>query len=205
MLSMISRASIALIVTLASSCTSMSQRASTPRAPAIAQLTLDDLPDSSPKAKDLSPDELQLVSDDVDALIAYCKPILSGMENDSKRKAEHAYLLSMAGLLAGAVVAPALTAANAQANAAWIAGLAGFAGATNTASEALRLSGLSGSTDATTRNDIIKNLREKLQTMQDPESSVGQIRTAIVAARAECVLYDIAVPSVPEQAASTGK
>lgn len=160
---------------------------------AIAKLGLSE----STKAKELTPKQIKEVEKDLEGLIAYCKPVLTGLENDAKSSAKKAFYLSMLGLIAGAVIAPALTAANASANATWIAATSGFSGATNTASVALRASGLSGTADATTRRDIINRLREKLTVIVDPNKTIGEIHIALLSARAECVLYDIAVPAIP--------
>lgn len=152
--------------------------------------------DTNKTVKALTPDELKAIRDDLNELIAYCQPVLSGMETDAKSKSKWAFGLSMAGLISGSVIAPALTAANASANAAWIAATSGFAGATNTASEALRSSGLSGTSDAQTRKEIVDNLRTKLAIIVNPDKTVSEVQLSIIAARAECVLYNIAIPSI---------
>ncbi|MFJ2324912.1 hypothetical protein [Pseudomonas sp. NPDC087690] len=48
---------------------------------------------------------------------------------EAERKAKSAWRWTLAGIISGAVIAPALTAANAAANAPWIAGFSGFGGA----------------------------------------------------------------------------
>jgi hypothetical protein len=48
---------------------------------------------------------------------------------EAERKASSAWKWTLAGIISGAVIAPALTAANAAANAPWIAGFSGFGGA----------------------------------------------------------------------------
>lgn len=147
----------------------------------------------------LTDDDLKKITKDLDALVKYCSPILSGFETDSNNKAKKAYYLSMVGLIAGAVIAPALTASNATANAGWIAGFSGLGGASGFASQALKSSGLSGTTDAKVRNDIIENLRKGLTTIVDPKKTVSEIRAALLASKAECALYKIAVPTIPDQ------
>lgn len=136
---------------------------------------------------------------DLDALIAYCQPTLTGLENSSRSRAKWAFAVSMAGLVAGAIVAPALVAANAQANAAWIAAFSGFGGAMNTASIALETSGLSGTAAARDRNTIIERIRTDLVVIVDPAKTLEEIRTSLLAARAECALYQITVPTIPSR------
>jgi hypothetical protein len=141
----------------------------------------------------------RVLEDGLNEVLNFCLPRLSGYEKKSADQAELAFWLSMSGLLAGAVAVPALTAAAAQANAAWIAGLSGWAGATNFASQVLRSSGLSGSAIAETRNTIIRNLKEQIAVASDGSKTFEERRNALMKARAECVVYEISVPTVPDQ------
>lgn len=130
-------------------------------------------------------------------VLNFCQPRLSGYERQSADQAELAFWLAMSGLLAGTVAVPVLTAAAAQANAPWIAGLGAWAGSTNFASQALRTSGLSGSTIAETRNTIIRHVREQIEIASDGSKTFEERRNALMRARAECVIYEISVPTVP--------
>ena len=129
----------------------------------------------------------------------FCQPRLSGFEKKSADQAESAYWLSMSGLAAGSVLAPALTAASANANAAWIAALSGWSGATNFAGQSLKTSGLSGSTIAETRNGIIKNIKDQIVIASDGAKKFEDRSAAIMKIRAECIVYEIAVPNIPQQ------
>ena len=131
-------------------------------------------------------------------VLDFCKPILSGYEKNSEQQARNAYWLSMSGLVAGTVLAPGLIAANAASNAAAVAALSGWAGATNFAGQSLKTSGLSGSAIAQTRNDIIKNLKVEIVTATDGNKTFEERRGALMRANAECILYDISVPTIPE-------
>lgn len=131
-------------------------------------------------------------------VLNFCLPRLSGYEKASANQAKMAYYLSMSGLVAGAVLAPGLAAANATSNAASIAALSGWAGATNFAGQALKTSGLSGSTVAETRNGIIKNVREAIAIASDASKTFEERRNALMRARSECIMYEIAVPSIPQ-------
>jgi hypothetical protein len=66
------------------------------------------------------------------------------------------------GTLAGAVAAPALTAANASANAVWIAGLAGLSGATNMAQDEFGKYLDSSQELLGTRNTLVQTILEKI-------------------------------------------
>lgn len=131
-------------------------------------------------------------------VLLFCQPKLSGFETESARQARNAYWLSMSGLVAGSVIAPALAASSAAANASWIAGLSGWAGATNFAGQALKTSGLSGSTIAQTRNTIIANVRDAIIIASDGSKSFDDRKDALMRARAECTIYQIAIPNIPD-------
>ena len=155
-------------------------------------------PSGARSIQDVSKENTKNLEAGLEDVLNYCLPRLSGFESRSEHQARLAFWLSMSGLLAGAVIAPALTAAAAQANAAWIAALSGWAGATNFAGQVLRTSGLSGSTIAETRNTIIQNVKKQIAIAMDGENSFEERRAALLQARAECALYEIAVPSVAD-------
>lgn len=134
-------------------------------------------------------------------VLDFCQARLSGYEIKSERQARVAYLLSLSGLISGAVVSPVLLAASASGNAAWAAGFGGWAGATNFAGESLRTSGLSGTTIAETRNTIVKNVKDQIAIALDGKKPPEDRANAIMQARANCVLYEIAVPTISSQTA----
>ncbi|MCG9766689.1 hypothetical protein L1D53_24715 [Vibrio alginolyticus] len=102
----------------------------------------------------------------------------------------------MSGLVAGSIAVPALTAASAASNAAWIAGLGGWAGATNFASQNLKESGLSGAAVASTRNEIVNKVTSQIEIAADSSQTFENRRNALMKARASCIMYEIAVPAV---------
>lgn len=134
----------------------------------------------------------------LEEVLNFCLPRLSGYEKSSAKQARNSYWLSLSGLVAGTVIGPALTAANSAANAASIAAFSGWAGATNFAGQALKSSGLSGSSIAETRNGIIKNVREAIAVASDGTLTFDLRRGALMRARSECILYEIAIPSLPQ-------
>jgi hypothetical protein len=128
--------------------------------------------------------------------LEFCAPILQGYEDKTESQAKRAYWLSISGLVAGSVLAPALVAGNAAANASSVAALSGWAGATNFASESLKSSGLSGTATAETRKGIIKNLTSAIEIATDNTKTFLERKTSILKARASCVIYDIAIPAI---------
>lgn len=131
--------------------------------------------------------------------LSFCQQKLSGFEAKSERQAKNAYWLSISGLVAGAVAVPALAAASPTANAAWISGLGGWAGASTFAGQALGASGLSGTTIAKTRNDIINTVAVQIEIASDGQKSFAERRNALMKLRAACVVYEIAVPTIPDR------
>lgn len=140
-----------------------------------------------------------LIENKLEEVLNFCLPRLSGYEKKSADQAKKAYWLAMSGLVAGSVAVPALTATSASANAGWIAGLGGWSGATNFASQTLRDSGLSGSTIAETRNNIIRHVTTQIEVAADGTKSFEERRNALMKARSECVMYEIAVPTISTQ------
>lgn len=148
-------------------------------------------------ATQLNKENQELIENKLAEVLNFCLPRLSGYEKKSADQARSAYWLSMSGLLAGSIAVPALTAASPTANAAWISGLGGWAGATNFASQALKESGLSGSAIAQTRNDIIHRVTEQIEVASDGSKTFDERRNSLMKARAACVMYEIAVPTIP--------
>ncbi len=149
-------------------------------------------------AAELAEENQKQLEEKLGEVLSFCLPRLSGYEKASSDQAMRAYWLSMSGLVAGSVLAPGLAAANAAANAGSIAALSGWAGATNFAGQALKTSGLSGSTIAETRNSIIKNVRESIAIASDGNKNFEERRDALMKARSECIVYEIAVPNIPQ-------
>lgn len=149
-------------------------------------------------AVELADANQKLIEAELEKVLNFCLPRLSGYEKASANQADNAYWLSMSGLIAGTVLAPGLVAANATSNAASIAALSGWAGATNFAGQALKSSGLSGSTIAETRNGIVKSVKEAIAMASDGSKSFEERRGALMRARSECIMYEIAVPNIPQ-------
>lgn len=145
----------------------------------------------------LASENNKVIEERMQEVLDFCLVRLSGFERDSAAQAKKSYWLSMSGLVAGSVIAPALSAGNAASNARAIAALSGWSGATNFAGQALRTSGLSGSTIAETRNSIIRSVRDSVAVASDSSKPFDQRRAALMKARADCILYEIAVPTIP--------
>lgn len=138
----------------------------------------------------------KLFEEKLNQALEFCTPILSVMETKSKDGAKGAFWLSMGGLLAGSVIAPGLTAANAAANAGWIGALSGFGGAAGFAGKNYESLGLNGRGQATQRNDIVERFRAHITTALDVKQD-KQIRlNALYGAKVECVMYKAFTPQL---------
>ena len=136
-------------------------------------------------------DQLEVRFNDV---LEECKPILQKFESKATHQARISFYLRISGLIAGSVFAPALAAVG---ESTWIiASLAGWAGSMNMIGSSLEASGLSGSTIAQTHNDIISNIRKNMKKALDGSLPFEQRRDAIMAIKAECIIYEIAVPDM---------
>ncbi|RUO73444.1 hypothetical protein [Idiomarina ramblicola] len=190
---------LAVLSTVVAGCTSaptdLSVDASTAKTFSVKKIT-----DSGKSTKQLDQENQELIEAKLAEVLNFCLPRLSGYEQKSANQARMAYWLSMSGLLAGSVAVPALAAASPSANAAWVAGLGGWAGATNFAGQALKESGLSGSAIAQTRNEIIRGVTDQIEAASDGAKTFEERRNALMKARASCVMYEIAVPTIPSNA-----
>lgn len=140
-------------------------------------------------------EEEKEIRDELNEALNYCQKRLAGYEERSAQQARWAFVLAMTGLVAGTVVAPVLLTAS-TANAVWAAGFSGWGGATNFAGQALKTSGLSGTTIAETRNEIVQNVKAQISIAINGDEEPQKRRAAVIRARAECILYEIAVPGI---------
>jgi len=134
------------------------------------------------------------IEEELNVILRDCKATLVEFESKSADQAKSAYWLSLSGLIAGSVLAPAFVAAS-NANGTTVAVLSGWAGATNFAGKSLNSSGLSGSTAAQTHNKIINDLKSEISTITDGNISFAERRGALMRAKASCVVFSISIPS----------
>ncbi|KQM46444.1 hypothetical protein ASE80_16960 [Pseudomonas sp. Leaf15] len=99
------------------------------------------------------------VTKKVDEMLQPCFEILGVKSKKAEDRAWNTNMIAIGGLVAGSVVAPALIAANAAANATWIAAFSGAAGASAITVKNLDSSGLSGSHDVLALNALATEVR----------------------------------------------
>jgi hypothetical protein len=130
-----------------------------------------------------------------------CNTVISGMSAKIESQERNSFLLSMSGLVAGAVLAPAATAADAAANKAFIAAASGWSGATNLASQTLRTTGLAGDAVATSRNAIVTKLDKAIGEAtstegcsENADACYDRRFAAIQSAQGACIAYAVTIP-----------
>lgn len=192
------RISVLVLAGLLVGCATPSKQTAVDKS-AATTFSIEKITDSRKTTEKLNEENQRLIESKLEEVLNFCLPRLSGYERKSAEQANKAYWLSMSGLVAGAIAVPALTAANAASNAGWIAGLGGWSGATNFAGQALKESGLSGATIAETRNSIIRRVTDQIEIASDGTKQFDERRNALMKARAACVMYEIAVPTIPAQ------
>ena len=148
-----------------------------------------------PLGLELSQEEQdKIIEQELNEVMKFCQEKISGYETLSKKQAFKSYLLGLSGVVAGAVVAPVMTAISAMKYAAWIAAMSGWAGSTNFLSGNLKSLGLSGSAAAETRNRIVMQVSDLTEIAIDSTKPFEERRRALIKAKSKCVLYETTVP-----------
>ncbi|ALI04425.1 hypothetical protein C1Y08_20805 [Pseudomonas sp. FW306-02-F02-AA] len=128
-----------------------------------------------------------------------CSEVIGSRSTLAEKRSKKNLWISLGGLVAGAVVAPALISANAAANAPWIAAFSGMGGAANMATRTIDEAGFSGAADAQVMNSISASVKEKMiVAMIEPNGPKVRYEAAI-AAKAECLYYPRYVYKLPSE------
>lgn len=138
------------------------------------------------------------VQEEILLLMKQCQPILSEFEAKSEDGAKKAFWLSIAGLISGGVISPALLAANPASNASAAAAFSSFGAISGAVGRNFESSGLSGTHAANDRNEIIKRIREHLKNVFESSDNPNKQLTSIALAKSECALYLMTSPTIAE-------
>lgn len=156
--------------------------------------------------KALTEGENREIDERLTAVLRDCNAVITRMADQVASQESNSFWLSMSGLIAGAVLAPAATAANAMAHRAFISAASGWAGATNLASQTLRTVGLAGDAVASTRNQIITNMNIGITQATNTALSLDERFAGVQKTQAACIAFAVtvpgAVPPIPAPAAS---
>lgn len=139
-------------------------------------------------------DDVADVEEALPTVLEECKKLILGMETKSVDQRKASLWVYGIGLVAGAVIAPALTAANAAKNAGAIAGLSALGGASGMAGKALEDSGFGGSAAIADRKAVAEVIRQKLPVITDRRETSHSRRRALMEMQAACVAYDLTTP-----------
>lgn len=140
----------------------------------------------SAKAKSTDQYTILQVNTQVDEILQPCFEIFGLKNKKAEERARNTNLIAIGGLVAGSVVAPALIAANAAANATWIAAFSGAAGASAITVKNLDSSGLSGSHDVLALNALATEVRADMTKAYNIKLDENERLGAAAHARAVC-------------------
>ncbi|MCO5410812.1 hypothetical protein [Ralstonia mojiangensis] len=146
--------------------------------------------------KGLTDQENEDLRKQMNAVLTGCNAVVSHMQATAEGQEKGAFWLSMSGMIAGSVLAPAAIASSAAAHRVFIAAMSGWAGATNTASQTLRTAGLAGDAIATTRNSIVSAMNTAVAAATNTDKSYDERFAALEQVQAACITYSITVPGV---------
>lgn len=146
--------------------------------------------------KGLTDQENEDLLKQMNAVLTGCNAVVSRMQATAEGQEKGAFWLSMSGMIAGSVLAPAAIASSAAAHRVFIAAMSGWAGATNTASQTLRTAGLAGDAIATTRNSIVSAMNTAVAAATNTDKSYDERFAALEQVQAACITYSITVPGV---------
>lgn len=104
------------------------------------------------------------INTEVERTLQVCYDLFGAKSQKADERSWNANMIAIGGLVAGSVIAPALVAANAAANATWIAAFSGAAGASAITVKNLDSSGLSGSHDILMLNALATKIHDDLAT-----------------------------------------
>ena len=128
------------------------------------------------------------INDEVERSLQVCYDLFGTKSKKADERAWNSNMIAMGGLLAGSVIAPALLAANAAANATWIAAFSGVAGASAVAVKNLDSSGLGGSHDILMLNALSTKVHDDLATAYNINNLEDDRLKAASRARSQCEL-----------------
>lgn len=118
-----------------------------------------------------------------------CSDVIGSREQLAQERSRDTLTLSLIGLTAGSVIAPALTAANAAANAPWIAAFSGVGGASAVAVRQVDGAGMSGGADITIANNISTAVKAQMAIALDKTKDPADRYSAAIKAKTECLYY----------------
>ncbi|WP_159987287.1 hypothetical protein [Pseudomonas sp. Irchel 3H3] len=129
-----------------------------------------------------------------------CSEVIGSKSLLVEKRSKKNLWISLGGLVAGSVVAPALVSANAAANAPWIAAFSGIGGAANMATRTIDDAGFSGASDAEIMNGISIKVKEQMVIAMMESNGPSARYKAAITAKAECLYYPRYVYKLPSQA-----
>lgn len=118
-----------------------------------------------------------------------CSDVVGNRERLAEERSKKTLYLSLVGLAAGSIIAPALTSANAAANAPWISAFSGLGGASSLAVRQVDGAGFSGAADVTVINGIVEEVKKQMNIALNTTEPPSKRYSAAIAARNECLYF----------------
>lgn len=131
----------------------------------------------------------ELIIKEIEETNRVCSDVIGNREKLAEKRSKDTLMISMLGLAAGAVIAPALTSANAAANAPWISAFSGLGGASSLAVRQIDGAGFSGAADVNVINGISREVKKQMNIALNSTKSGDERYTAVIAARNECLYF----------------
>lgn len=143
--------------------------------------------------KDLTLEQLEVQNEAIRKVLEPCDTLFGVQTEKARQKAQSAWWLKVIGVTSASIVAPALTAANASANAAWIAGASGTGGAVIAMLDSADSMGISGVATLRSLTQLAEVIGPDIDTAEDIAKPFNERSAAAARAARRCRLQ---VPSV---------
>lgn len=131
----------------------------------------------------------ELITKEIEESNRVCSDVIGNRERLAEKRSKDTLRISMLGLAAGAVIAPALTSANAAANAPWISAFSGLGGASSLAVRQIDGAGYSGAADINVINGIAREVKKQMNIALNTTKPGDERYAAVIAARNECLYF----------------
>ncbi|WP_131185987.1 hypothetical protein [Stutzerimonas kirkiae] len=142
------------------------------------------------KRKEVIDKELnELIAGEIEETNRVCSDVIGNRERLAEKRSKDTLRISLLGLAAGSVIAPALTSANAAANAPWISAFSGLGGVSSLAVRQIDGAGYSGAADINVINGISTEVKKQMNIALNATNSGESRYAAVIAARNECLYF----------------
>lgn len=205
MLSRLATALIVLVVFLSAGCASAPRPVSAAKVAevreALGRVDLTKIGSTTPRAAAAQPaiaataaTQDQLLDEAFTKMVGVCQGSMGGLANRAERLSNWQIIVAAVGALVGGVAVPALTTANAAANATWISALGGVSGVANAAQQAMVSVGYTPQDQLKIRENAIKEWKTAVGNYFDASKSYDMRKASVQEALTACIMFSITIP-----------